>query len=134
MTAQDLYDKLAAHGVRLVPKLAYEGATDVLTPEVIDELRRYKDDVLRLVIDHDHGEMTRLHEDLSQRSALWRNVCWEIAEAAGWPRVAVHHRVGHVGPGEAMWRAYLKRAPLPELRYGVLPELRTILHDVGVPD
>ena len=129
MTPNELLEILGAKGIRLSPRIRFEAPEGALSPDLRAALAEHKDEVLvRLLIGDDAGTaaMRHLHD-------LYRAACFELAETLGWPRLPLDPPVTIVG-GEAMWRLFLTKASVPELRECALPRLRAMLDRIPPPD
>ena len=73
----------------------------------------------------------RLHVD-APAGAMPNELRAELAETLGWPRLPLDPPVTIVG-GEAMWRIFLTKASVPELREQVLPKLQGIIASIPPP-
>ena len=125
MTLGELLAAVAANGIRLEPRLRYEGPAGALTPELLEEFAAHKPEIL-----------LHLVENLVQASRLrdlYRAACFELAETLGWPRLQIAPHLTIVG-GEALWRMFLRRGNVPELRERVLPRLREMANAIPPPN
>ena len=61
----------------------------------------------------------------------WRRVCYELGETAGWPARPFKPATS-VGPGQALWRLWMKRASVPDMET-VVEALHSHLETMAQP-
>ena len=131
MNTATLLRDLEERGVRFEAKdgrLRYHAPAGVLTPEIIDELRAHKAELLALLacLEPPDAQQAR---DLA---AAWRSAVRELSDLAGYPHLAF--KPGHaVGPGAATWGRFIAQASVPQLRL-VAEALRTYLAAMPNPN
>jgi len=85
------------------------------------ELREFAPEVARK---EDKELLEEIQVQLHASRKLFSAVCLELATVLGYPRAPLKpYRVGYVGAGPASWAAYLKFAPLTELKHVICPYL-----------
>ena len=114
MNTATLLHELEERGVRFEAedgRLRYHAPAGVLTPEIIDELRARKTELLALLVS---SEPPDLHES-RDLAAAWRGAVRELGDLAGYPHLPF--KPGHaVAPGAANWGTFIARASVPHLR------------------
>ncbi len=114
MNTATLLRDLEERGVRFEMedgRLRYHAPTGVLTPEIIDELRARKSELLALLACLEPPD-ARQARDLA---AAWRGAVRELGDLAGYPHLPF--KPGHaVAPGAANWGTFIARASVPQLR------------------
>ena len=116
-TARLLRD-LEERGVRFEAddgRLRYRAPVGVLTPQIIDELRARKAELLALLVSTAPPNL----DGARDLAAAWRGAVRELSDLAGYPRLALGP--GHaVAPGAANWGTFVARASVPYLRMAVV--------------
>ena len=114
MNAATLLRDLEERGVRFEAedgRLRYHAPTGVLTPEIIDELRARKTELLALLSCLEPPDVQRARD----LAAAWRGAVRELGDLAGYPHLPF--KPGHsVAPGAANWGTFIARASVPQLR------------------
>lgn len=114
MNTATLLRDLEERGVRFEAedgRLRYHAPTGVLTPEIIDELRARKAELLALLSCLEPPAVQRARD----LAAAWRGAVRELGDLAGYPHLPF--KPGHaVAPGAANWGTFIARASVPHLR------------------
>ena len=126
MTVEDLVQRVCAAGVVLTPQLHVEGPAGAIPSELRAELAAHKLEILAALLRPQPPGAARQLRD------LYAAACFELAETLGWPRLPLDPPVTIVG-GEAMWRLFLTKASVPELREQVLPTLQGMIAAIPPP-
>lgn len=131
MNAAALLRALEDRGVRFEAgddRLRYYAPTGVLTPELIEELRAYKAELLALLSCMQPPDL----QQARNLAAGWRSAARELSEISGYPHLPF--KPGHsVGPGATNWGTFITRASVPSLRM-VVVALRASLATTPPPE
>jgi hypothetical protein len=109
-----------------------------LPPELRRALLAHKEDVIAALyadepVDIEVSEVEEALAATRQLHELYASACLELAQHLGFP--SVQYKQGHSTlQGEVLWRKFLDRAPLAELRNHVLPALRTLVNAITPPE
>ncbi len=113
-----LLRELEDRGVRFEAedgRLRYHAPAGVLTPEIIDELRAHKAELLALLVSTAPPHL----DGARDLAAAWRGAVRELGDLAGYPPLPF--KPGHaVAPGAASWWTFIARASVPHLRMVVV--------------
>lgn len=130
MNTATLLRELEQRGVRFEAgngRLHYFAPAGVVTPEIINELRAHKTELLSLLTSSEPPDL-REARDLA---AAWRGAVRELGDLAGYPHLP--YKPGHaVAPGAANWGAFITRSSVPQLRL-VVGALRTFIAAMPFP-
>lgn len=136
--ATDLLAQVHALGVviRAGDGVGLEASPPGVLPDLLrNELQLHRIDVIRaLAGDHEVDGHPLDLADAPAGAALdfartlreeWRRACCELGETAGWPALPFKPATS-VGPGQALWRLWMKRASVPDMEM-VVAELQKFL-------
>ena len=128
MTADELIRQARETGIVLEPRLHVRAPRGTVSSELRHALAAHRDEILAQLLTGDEGPVAarRLH-------GLYHAACFKLAETLGWPRLKLDPPAT-VARGEAMWRLYLTKASVPELREQVLPKLQGMIATIPPPD
>ena len=142
--ANDLLAQVHALGVviRAGDGVGLEASPPGVLPDLLrNELQLHRADVIRaLVGDHEVEGQTLDRVDVPTGAALdhaatlrdaWRRACFELGETAGWPALPFKPATS-VGPGQALWRLWMKRASVPDMET-VVEALHSHLETMAQP-
>lgn len=114
MNTATLLRELEERGVRFEAedgRLRYHAPAGVLTPEIIDELRTRKAELLALLVSTAPPDL----DEARYLAAAWRGAVRELGDLAGYPHLPF--KPGHaVAPGAASWGTFIARGSVPHLR------------------
>ena len=85
-----------------------------------------------VVIEEYEDEVTKTRLTIFAKKIPWVVSCREMAQALGWPDVDIQPHMS-VGGGEFLWRLYLTKAPITQLRDWVYPRLRQLIVELPSP-
>ena len=125
--ANDLLAQVHALGVvlRAVDGGGLEASPPGVLPDLLrNELQLHRADVIRALVGAalDHAATLR---------DAWRRACFELGETAGWPALPFKPATS-VGPGQALWRLWMKRASVPDMET-VVEALHSHLETMAQP-
>ena len=142
--AADLLAQVHALGVviRAGDGVGLEASPPGVLPDLLrNELQLHRADVIRaLAGDHEVEGQPLDRVDVPTGAALdhaatlrdaWRRVCYELGETAGWPALPFKPATS-VGPGQALWRLWMKRASVPDMEI-VFGALQSHLETMAQP-
>lgn len=142
--ATDLLAQVHALGVviRAGDGVGLEASPPGVLPDLLrNELQLHRIDVIRaLAGDHEVEGQPLDRVDVPTGAALdhaatlrdaWRRVCYELGETAGWPALPFKPATS-VGPGQALWRLWMKRASVPDMEI-VFGALQSHLETMAQP-
>lgn len=131
MNTTSLLRNLEERGVRFEAEdghLRYQAPAGVLTPELLDELRAHREELLALLASSGPPD---LHE-ARDLAAAWRGAVRELGDLAAYPHL--DYKPGHaVAPGAANWGTFIARAAVPQLRL-VVSALRAFIAGMPRPE
>lgn len=108
-------------------RLVWTAPRGVLTPELLEELRVRKEEVLALLDPTRPPDVT----DARQLAAAWHGAARELSELAGYPRLPFKTACS-VLPGAASWGTFIARASIPDLQL-VVAALRDLIASMPRP-
>ena len=142
--ANDLLAQVHALGVviRAGDGVGLEASPPGVLPDLLrNELQLHRADVIRaLAGDHEVDGHPLDLADAPAGAALdfartlreeWRRACFELGETAGWPALPFKPATS-VGPGQALWRLWMKRASVPDMET-VVEALHSHLETMAQP-
>ena len=142
--ATDLLAQVHALGVviRAGDGVGLEASPPGVLPDLLrNELQLHRIDVIRaLAGDHEVDGHPLDLADAPAGAALdfaatlrdaWRRACYELGETAGWPALPFKPATS-VGPGQALWRLWMKRASVPDMET-VVEALHSHLETMAQP-
>ena len=128
--------------IRAGDGVGLEASPPGVLPDLLrNELQLHRIDVIRaLAGDHEvEGQPLDLADTptgaaLDHATTLrdaWRHACFELGETAGWPALPFKPATS-VGPGQALWRLWMKRASVPDMET-VVEALHSHLETMAQP-
>ncbi len=127
MTAERLLARIRETGAVLTPRLHVEAPTGAISSELRAEMAAHKHEILTLLVGPERSDAAHRLRD------LYASACFELAETLGWPRLQIAPPATIAG-GEALWRLFLRKASVPELREHVLPNLQRTIAAIPPPN
>ena len=125
--ATDLLAQVHALGVviRAGDGVGLEASPPGVLPDLLrNELQLHRADVIRALVGAALDHARALSEE-------WRRACYELGETAGWPALPFKPATS-VGPGQALWRLWMKRASVPDMEI-VFGALQSHLETMAQP-
>ena len=125
--ATDLLAQVHALGgvIRSGDGVGLEASPPGVLPDLLrNELQLHRADVIRALVGAALDHARALSEE-------WRRACYELGETAGWPALPFKPATS-VGPGQALWRLWMKRASVPDMEI-VFGALQSHLETMAQP-
>ncbi len=126
MSANRLLARIHETGAVLTPRLDVDAPAGAISAELRAEMTTHKNEILVALLGPEGLDAARrLHK-------LYFAACFELAETLGWPDLKLAPPTT-VGGCEYLWRLYLKKASVLELREQVLPKLQGMIAAMPPP-